>query len=60
VRLTDVRTGQPHEVRFVAGLLGVVQGLATRALQPEFGWAVVREEVAAPAEPGMARPRWRR
>ncbi len=42
VRITDVRTGTPHEMRFIAGMFGVVED-AGGVLAPEFGWAVVYE-----------------
>jgi hypothetical protein len=48
VHLIDGATGAEHDVRFVAGMLGVVQDVATRALQPEFGWAVVYDEATQP------------
>jgi hypothetical protein len=39
VKMTDVRTGQSVETRFVAGMFGVVDNGGV--LAPEFGWAVV-------------------
>jgi hypothetical protein len=39
VKITDVRTGATHEMRFVAGMFGVVEG-ASGTLAPEFGWAI--------------------
>ena len=43
VKLTDVRDGSTTQLRFVAGMLGVTQDEATRALAPEFGWAIVHD-----------------
>jgi hypothetical protein len=40
VKLVDLRTGDEHEVRFVAGMFGVIETVSG-ALAPEFGWAVV-------------------
>ena len=40
----DARDGSNHPHRFVAGLFGITQDATTRALAPEFGWAVVHEE----------------
>jgi hypothetical protein len=42
VKLTDLRTGAIHMMRFIAGMFGVVED-ATGVLAPEFGWAVVYE-----------------
>jgi uncharacterized protein DUF4419 len=39
VELTDMHTGSTHEMRFVAGMFGVVED-AGGVLAPEFGWAV--------------------
>ena len=39
VGVTDVRTGVRHEMRFVAGMFGVVEDTAGM-LAPEFGWAI--------------------
>jgi hypothetical protein len=39
VGLTDLRTGERHEIRFVAGLFGVIEDDAG-VLSPEFGWAI--------------------
>jgi hypothetical protein len=39
VGVTDVRTGVRHEMRFVAGMFGVVED-AAGVLSPEFGWAI--------------------
>jgi hypothetical protein len=44
VRYTQQPAGTKHELRFVAGLFGVVQDLDTGTLAPEFGWAVVEDE----------------
>jgi hypothetical protein len=41
VKLIDLRTGNTHPLRFVAGLFGVVEDEATGAISPEIGWAVV-------------------
>jgi hypothetical protein len=49
VLLQDLATGEETELRFVAGLFGVVQDGLTRALAPEFGWAVVHD--GPPIEP---------
>jgi hypothetical protein len=43
VRFVDVRDESVHPLRFVAGMFGVVQEAASRALRPEFGWAVVHD-----------------
>jgi hypothetical protein len=45
VRFTDVRDGAIHPLRFVAGLLGVTQDAVSGALAPEFGWAVVHDDL---------------
>ena len=39
VEVTDVRTGVTHDMRFVAGMFGVVED-ASGVLSPEFGWAI--------------------
>jgi hypothetical protein len=39
VKLTDVRTGESTEMRFIAGMFGVVENRGV--LSPEFGWAIV-------------------
>ena len=39
VGVTDARTGVRHEMRFVAGMFGVIEDTAG-ILSPEFGWAV--------------------
>lgn len=41
VTLIDQRTGNAHSLRFVAGMLGVVEDEVTGAIAPEIGWAVV-------------------
>ncbi len=41
VLVTDVRTDTTHEMRFVAGMFGVVQDPTTASLSPSFGWAIV-------------------
>ena len=40
-RLGDARTEAETMLRFVGGLFDVVQDEATRALEPEFGWAIL-------------------
>jgi hypothetical protein len=45
VAITDLRSGEKHEMRFVAGLFGVVEDGAG-VLSPEFGWAVVYDKAA--------------
>lgn len=42
VGVTDVRTNVRHEMRFVAGMFGVVED-ADGVLSPEFGWAVTSD-----------------
>jgi hypothetical protein len=42
VQVTDVRTGEAHSMRFIAGMFGVVEDI-DGALAPEFGWAVVHD-----------------
>jgi hypothetical protein len=42
VEVTDVRSGNVHQLHFVAGMFGVTQDSAG-ALAPEFGWAVVHD-----------------
>lgn len=44
VKYTQHPAGSEHQLRFVAGMFGVVQDEATGTLAPEFGWAVVEEE----------------
>jgi hypothetical protein len=44
VKLTDLRDGSEHALRFTAGLFGCTQDAATGALAPEFGWAIVHDE----------------
>jgi hypothetical protein len=39
VGVVDARTGERHEMRFVAGMFGVVED-AAGVLSPEFGWAI--------------------
>jgi hypothetical protein len=39
VELTDLRTGEQHDLRFVGGMFGVVED-AAGTLSPEFGWAI--------------------
>jgi hypothetical protein len=41
--LVDYRDGSKHKLRFVGGLFGVAQEVESGALQPEFGWAIVRD-----------------
>lgn len=41
VRVIDGRSGEAHEMRFVAGMFGVAQDPFTKTLSPSFGWAVV-------------------
>jgi len=41
VRVTDLLSGKKIDMRFVAGIFGVVEDPGTGALSPEFGWAVV-------------------
>lgn len=43
VRFVDVRDGSVHPLRFVGGLLGVVQDPQSLALMPEFGWAIIHD-----------------
>lgn len=45
VKVIDGRTGQEHDMRFVAGMFGVVQDPATLTLSPTFGWAVAYEQM---------------
>lgn len=45
VRVTDGRTGERHDMRFVAGMFGVAQDPATLALSASFGWAVAYDQV---------------
>ena len=40
VAFIDLRDGSRHDLRFVAGMFGVVED---EALAPEFGWAIVYE-----------------
>ena len=40
VVVTDVRTDVRHDMRFVAGMFGVVED-AGGTLSPEFGWAIL-------------------
>lgn len=42
VKVTDVRSGATHLLRFVAGMFDVIEDNAG-ALAPEFGWAVVHD-----------------
>jgi hypothetical protein len=44
VHLVDRERGEESDLRFVAGLFGVVQDAATMAVAPEFGWAVVHDD----------------
>jgi hypothetical protein len=39
VKITDVRSGDSHAMRFVAGMFGVIED-ASGMLAPEFGWAI--------------------
>jgi hypothetical protein len=48
VRVTDGRTGQTHDMRFVAGMFGVAQDPRSLSLSCSFGWAVTYDEVVAP------------
>lgn len=43
VKIVDLVRGAVVECRFVGGLFGVIQDPVTRAVQPEFGWAVVED-----------------
>ncbi len=56
VKVTDRTTGTTHDMRFVAGMLGVAQDPATLGLSAAFGWAVAYDE-PLPAPP---RRRWYR
>ncbi len=42
VRVIDARTREEHDMRFVAGMFGVVED-TSGTLSPEFGWAVTYE-----------------
>jgi hypothetical protein len=44
VKVSDGHTGKQHDMRFVAGMLGVSQDPSTLALSPAFGWAVVYDQ----------------
>ena len=44
VHYVDLRTGEEHDLRFVAGMFGVAQDAATQSLSPSFGWAVVYDK----------------
>jgi len=46
VGVTDMRTGVRHEMRFVAGMFGVVEN-AAGVLSPEFGWAITYDQPRA-------------
>ncbi len=41
VKYTDLSVDKTHSLRFVAGMFGVEQHAATRALAASFGWAIV-------------------
>ncbi|MEM7160200.1 MAG: DUF4419 domain-containing protein [Myxococcota bacterium] len=41
VRVSDLATGETHDMRFIAGLFGVTEDPEDGALAPEFGWALV-------------------
>jgi hypothetical protein len=43
VHIIDVRDQSEVDVRFVAGMFGVVEDPSTSGLAPEFGWAIVYE-----------------
>lgn len=43
VGVTDARTGVRHEMRFIAGMFGVVEDTAG-ILSPEFGWAITYDK----------------
>jgi hypothetical protein len=45
VKLEDVRTGESHDMRFIAGMFGVAQDPKTLSLSPTFGWAVAYEQM---------------
>jgi len=37
----DLNTGESYDMRFMGGLVGIVQDASTLALEPKFGWAVL-------------------
>lgn len=41
VKVTDQSTGKTHDLRFVAGMFGVIEDEVTGAISTEIGWAVV-------------------
>lgn len=45
VRVNDARSGETHDMRFIAGMFGVVEEV-TGVLAPEFGWAVTYDDPA--------------
>jgi len=57
VRVTDVRSGISHNLRFVAGMFGVAQDLYSKSLAPAFGWAIVHETPLSPP-PSNSRKSW--
>jgi hypothetical protein len=48
VKVIDGRTGEKHEMRFVAGMFGVTQDPDSLSLAPTFGWAVAYDQVIPP------------
>jgi len=41
VLVIEADTGRRHDMRFIAGMFGVVQDRQTLSLAPELGWAIV-------------------
>ncbi len=54
VLVRDGLTGVEHELRFVAGMLGVRQDESSRALAAAFGWAVIYDGEAERAASAAA------
>ena len=60
VRVVDQSTGETHDMRFVAGMFGVVEDPLDGALAPEVGWAVVYDagDGQHATREGKSRARW--
>jgi hypothetical protein len=56
VKFVDRRDGSETPLRFVAGMFGVDQDLATGALAPAFGWAVVHDVADVADAPAASDP----
>jgi hypothetical protein len=56
VRVTDRRSNDTHDMRFVAGMFGIAQDPTTMGLSASFGWAIVYDK-PLPVTPRIRTPK---